>query len=94
METSAIWTQIIRMAPDPDTPKQRQYGQVFVISKKWEKHYWGARKISERISVAQFRLNKTGQRKTTLCIINVYGAHGKGTRSESGKKFTSFLSHA
>ncbi len=43
------------------------------MSKKWEKFYWGARKMSERISVAQFRLNKTGHRKTTICIINVYG---------------------
>lgn len=47
--------------------------QAFVISKKWAKHYWGAKNISEKISVAQFRLNKTGQKKTKLCIINVYG---------------------
>lgn len=33
----------------------------------------GAKKISERISVAQFRLNKTGNWKTKLCIVNVYG---------------------
>jgi hypothetical protein len=66
-------TQIIGMPPDQTIPKQRQYGQAFIISKTWKNYYWGARKISERISVAQFRLDKTGHKKSKLCIINVYG---------------------
>jgi hypothetical protein len=52
--TSTNGIQIIEIAADQNIPKPRQYGQAFIISKKWANYFWGAKKISERISAAQF----------------------------------------
>ncbi len=60
-------TQIIGMRKGPEIPKARQFGQAYAISKQWKKFYWGAKKISERISVAQFRLNKRESPKSKMC---------------------------
>lgn len=71
--TSVAGTQLMCLESDETTPPNRRYGQGFVISKRWSTHFWGIKRISDRISVAQFRLNKTGTRKSKMCIINVYG---------------------
>lgn len=71
--TSEQGTQVICLESDEDTHKARRYGQGFIISKKWSKHLWGIKRITDRISVAQFQLNKTGQKRCKMCVINVYG---------------------
>ena len=71
--TSERGTKIICLESDKDTPKARQYGLGFVMTQEWSKHFWGIRRISDRICVAQFRLNKTGSKRIKMCVINVYG---------------------
>jgi hypothetical protein len=34
----------------------------------------GIKAITDRISLAQFQLNKTGQKRCKMCVINVYGS--------------------
>jgi hypothetical protein len=41
-------THIIGMAAYPTIPKQRQHGQVFIISKSWVKYYWGSKRKYRR----------------------------------------------
>lgn len=52
--TSEQGTQLICLESDDTTPKARRYVQGFIISQKWSKHLWGIKRISDRISVAQF----------------------------------------
>ena len=58
---------------DPTTPPHKRYGQGFYISPAWIPHYWGGKRINDRISIIQFMLNKITDRSALLTIINVYG---------------------
>ena len=63
---------LICLESEDNTPVHRKYGQGFYISKKWMPHFWGIKRISNRISVINFLLNKSKARNSQLTIINVY----------------------
>ena len=69
--------KIICLEADEGTPAHQKYGQGFYICNDWFQHFYGVRKISNRISVIQFHINRTRSRRVKLTIINVYSPTSK-----------------
>src|SRR5690349_14888490 len=50
----------------------KRYDQGFYMSAQWEDSFWGVKRLSDRISIIQFNLAKTGDKDALLTLINVY----------------------
>ena len=71
------------MAALPGISPQQQYGQGFYVSLSWVPYYRGAKLISNRISIIQFTVNKSEDRKVIITIINVYAPTTKKVSENS-----------
>ena len=57
---------------DNTTPAHQRYGQGFYISAKWRPYLHSLKRVSNRISVINFNINRTKSKLVRITIINVY----------------------
>ena len=69
---SGKYGKLVCLAADPNTPPHQQYGQGFYISDAWMPHLYGIKRITDRISVIQFKINRTRSKQVILTILNIY----------------------
>ena len=57
---------------DITIPAHQRYGQGFYVSAKWRPYIHSIKRVSNRISVINFHINRTKTKLVRITIINVY----------------------